>query len=220
MGYQAIRNALLAAGLALGSSGAFAADMASTSMLSDTCVGCHGPGGNSTGPATPGIAGLSKNYFIAAMLAYKYDNDEDAIEKVVAENPRVLEADEFESLRRTATIMGRIAKGYSEAEIFAMADYFAQQSFRRHPQQADKALATRGAAVHENSCAQCHEDGGRSSADDVGILAGQWMPYLSYTLADYRNGDRKMPKKMAGKMKDLNDADIEALLHYYGSQQQ
>ena len=51
-------------------------------------------------------------------------------------------------------------------------------------------------------------------------MAGQWMPYLRNALADFRNGDRKMPKKMASKMKELNDADIEALLHFYGSAQQ
>jgi sulfide dehydrogenase cytochrome subunit len=220
MGFRAIRNTLLAAGMALVAPGAGAADMASAAMLSDACAPCHGPAGNSDGPAIPGIAGLSRNYFIAAMLAYKYDNDEDAIEKVVAANPSVLDADEFEALPRSATIMGRIAKGYEDAEIFAMADVFPKQAFAPRSQGVEASLAKTGATVHENSCEKCHEDGGTTSVDDVGILAGQWMPYLRNALADFRNGDRKMPKKMASKMKELNDADIEALLHFYGSAQQ
>ena len=100
MGHRTIRNALLVAGIALGTPAAGAAEMASAEMLSNACAACHGPAGNSEGPAIPSIAGLSKNYFIAAMLAYKYDNDEAAIEKVVAANPSVLEADEFEALQK------------------------------------------------------------------------------------------------------------------------
>jgi len=48
---------------------------ASASMLSDTCLGCHGPDGISAGPATPTISGMSEVYIIGAMLAYKYDKD-------------------------------------------------------------------------------------------------------------------------------------------------
>lgn len=219
MGTNTIRKALLAAGLACLASGALAGGMASPALLSSTCVGCHGPEGNSQGPAIPGIAGLSKNYFIAAMLSYKYGDDEEAIEKVVAANPGVLEADEFEVLPRgTGTIMARIAKGFEDAEIIAMADSFVQTPFVRHPQKTDTKLVEVGASVHEKNCEKCHEDGGRTSVDDVGILAGQWMPYLSNALSDFKNGERKMPKKMAAKMKDLGNADLEALVHYYGSQ--
>jgi sulfide dehydrogenase cytochrome subunit len=221
MGTQSIRKALLAVGLACFATGALAEGMASPAMLSGTCAGCHGSGGNSDGPAIPGIAGMTKNYFIAAMLAYKYGDDEAAIEKVVADNPSVLDADVFEALPRGGgTIMARIARGFEDAEIFAMADVFAQAQFVRHPQAADAKLVDRGAGLHEKNCEKCHEDGGRTSIDDVGILAGQWMPYLSDTLSDFKDGVRKMPKKMAAKMKDLDQAELEALVHYYGSQKQ
>jgi sulfide dehydrogenase cytochrome subunit len=99
-----------------------------------------------------------------------------------------------------------------------MADQFATAQFMRHGQGTDQGLVDKGAKLHEDNCEKCHEDGGRTSVDDVGILAGQWMPYLSNTLADFKDGTRKMPKKMASKMKDLNAADLEALVHYYGSQ--
>ena len=219
MGITTIKKALLAAGLACAASGAFAAGMASPAMLAGTCAACHGSGGNSSGPATPGIAGMTKNYFVAAMFAYKYGDDEDAIEKAVAASGGALDADEFEALPRgTGTIMSRIAKGFEDAEIIAMADQFSTAQFMRHAQGTDQGLVDKGAKLHEDNCEKCHEDGGRTSVDDVGILAGQWMPYLSNTLADFKDGTRKMPKKMASKMKDLNTADLEALVHYYGSQ--
>ena len=218
MGTKAIRKALVAAGLACLASGAFAAGMANPSMLAGACAACHGPNGNSQGPAIPSIAGMSKNYIIAAMLAYKYGDDEEAIEKVIEANSSVLDPEYFVALPRSGTIMDRIAKGYEDAEIIAMGDVFAGQDFVRHPQEAEQALVEKGASLHDKNCEKCHEDGGRTSIDDVGILAGQWMPYLTYALDDFKDGDRKMPKKMAQKMKDLDAADLEALVHYYGSQ--
>ena len=219
MGTKTIRNALLVAGLACAASGAMAEGMASPSLLAGTCAACHGPGGNCTGPATPSIAGMSKGYFVAAMLAYKYGDDEDAIMKAIESSPGVIEADEFEALPRgTGTVMSRISKGFEDAEIIAMAEVFAKQPFTRNAQSVDKALAEKGAKVHDKQCEKCHEDGGSTSVDDVGILAGQWMPYLSNTLADFKDGTRKMPKKMASKMKELDDSDIQALIQYYGSQ--
>jgi sulfide dehydrogenase cytochrome subunit len=217
MGTKVIRNALLAAGLACAATGAFAAG-ASPSMLANACAACHGGGGNSSGPATPAIAGMSKGYFIAAMLSYKYGDDEAAIEKVVAASD-ALDADEFEALPRgKGTIMSRIAKGYEDADIIAMADVFANAKFMRHGQDGDSAMIKKGAKLHDKNCEKCHEDGGRTSVDDVGILAGQWKPYLSNALADFKDGTRKMPKKMASKMKKLDAADLDALVQYYGSQ--
>lgn len=214
MDYKSLRKALLVAGLTMASP-VLAADMASTEMLSNTCAGCHGTGGNSNGPATPGIAGLSKGYFIGAMLAYKYGDDEDAVEQALGRLPSSVEAEDIYVLPRTATVMDRIAKGYTEAEIVAMADYFSSKEFVRHKQQVDAGLARKGDRIHDKECEKCHEDDGTTSVDDVGLLAGQWAPYLRATLMDFHNGDREMPKKMRAKMKDLSKDDLEALVNFY-----
>ena len=55
--------------------------------------------------------------------------------------------------------------------------------------------------------------------DEASILGGQWAGYLRDTFAEYRSGEREQPKKMAEKLDPLSDADIEALVHYYASQQ-
>lgn len=217
MGYDTLRKSLLAAGLLLAMP-VMAGGMATPSMLSNTCAGCHGEDGRSRGPATPSIGGLSKNYIIGAMLAYKHGDDVDAMEAAIAANSDVLDPDMFEALPRTGTIMSRIAKGYSDKEIIAIAGHFSALKFKGNAQAGDAALVARGAKVHDKRCEKCHEEGGSFSEDDVGLLAGQWKPYLSYTLADLRAGDRKMPKKMAAKMKKLQDGDREALVEYYGSQ--
>ena len=58
------------------SSSVFASDKeASVDMLVGACVACHGNNGNSEGPAIPTIAGMTANYFIGAMLSYKFIDD-------------------------------------------------------------------------------------------------------------------------------------------------
>ena len=191
----ALRGVLLGCGIAL--CGTAPAATPSAEMLANTCAGCHGTHGNSQGPATPTIAGISNVYFVDAMKEYKDGT-------------------------RPSTIMTRIAKGYSDEEIDAMAGFFAKQPFQRGKQTADATNARSGAKLHKKYCEKCHEDGGSSSEDDAGILAGQWRPYLHNTFTDFHSGDRTMPKKMKKKMdkmlKKEGDAGLEKLLDFYASQ--
>jgi sulfide dehydrogenase cytochrome subunit len=103
-----------------------------------------------------------------------------------------------------------------------MAEFFSQQKMQRQPQEVDAKLAKKGMKLHEKYCEKCHEDGGRSTEDDAGILAGQWSPYLHYTMSDFLDGKREMPKKMKKKVEELQakggDDAINALIQFYGSQ--
>jgi len=92
-----VQFALLAVGLLAGQA-ALAADP-SGAMLGRTCAGCHGTDGVSKG-AAPSIKGLPASYMDKAMK-------------------------DFKSGQRPSTIMGRIAKGYSDTEIAAMSEFFA-----------------------------------------------------------------------------------------------
>ncbi len=222
---QIISQAILASALAL--SPPVLADgheseaaMASVEMLTGACVACHGPAGASVGPATPSLAGLPAVYFIGAMLSYKHGEDLDAAEAEVASDP---ELEDVEIFARSGTIMGRIASGYSLAEIKAMADYFADKPVALANQEYDEKLAAHGEALHADNCEKCHEDGGRSTVDDMVPLAGQWEPYLRYSLVDFHGGARGMPKKMKSRLEEIMETEGEkgraALLHYYASQQ-
>jgi sulfide dehydrogenase cytochrome subunit len=192
---------------------------ASASMLSDTCLGCHGSDGISAGPATPTISGMSEIYIIGAMLAYKYDNDPDKVDEIIDADPAL---EDVEFFARTSTVMNRIAKGYSEDEIKLIAKHFAEMPFVAAKSQtvnADQAIA--GAKLHEAHCEKCHEDGGSSAEDDAGVLAGQWAPYLHYTMADFASGDREMPKKMKKQMDEAHaaagDDAMRDLIQYYAN---
>ena len=174
------------------------AGTATATMLANTCAGCHGTKGSSVGPASPTIAGISYDYFIETMKGYQ-------------------------SGERPSTIMSRIAKGYSEKEIELMADYFSKQSFVRLPQNYDANAARRGKKLHKKYCGKCHEEDGRSAEDDAGILAGQWEPYLRFTLEDFTSGNRPMAKKKKERMNKLDkahgEAGIDDLVHFYAGQQ-
>ena len=214
-----IRNTLLYSVFALFYlNSAWAGDAASPSMLSDTCLGCHGPNGISEGPATPTISGMSELYIIGAMLAYKYENDEEKVEEVIESDP---DFEDVEFFPRISTVMNRIAKGYSEAEIKIIAKHFAEIPYQRIEQTTDAKQAKTGAKLHEKYCEKCHEDGGSSAEDDAGVIAGQWIPYLEYTMADFANGDRDQPKKMKKKMKEMQEAHgdkaIGELIQFYAS---
>ena len=196
---------MLAAGLAIGvSSAAFAADKpklmsgASASMLANTCAGCHGTNGASQGPASPTIGGLSPDYFIEIMEG-------------------------FASGDTPSTIMGRIAKGYTEEETKAMAEFYANKPFVSAKQNFDTAMVKKGAKLHDKYCEKCHAEGGTSAEDDSGIMAGQWTEYLQMQMADFQAGDRKPPKKMKKQLQKMLDkegsAGVTALINYYASQQ-
>ncbi len=171
---------------------------ASAQMLAVTCAGCHGPNGASGGPATPTISGFNPEYFMEVMEG-------------------------FASGEVPSTIMGRIAKGYSKDEIKKMADYYAKLPFVPAKQNFDPALAKKGAKLHQKYCEKCHSEGGKKPEEDSGILAGQWIPYLHFTMEDFIKGDREMTKKMKKKVKKLlakeGDKGIQALMHYWASQQ-
>ncbi len=71
--------------------------------IAANCANCHGTDGRAvSGGGMPGLAGLSATYFVEQMNA-------------------------FRSGARQATIMHQIAKGYTDVQIAAMAQYFASQ---------------------------------------------------------------------------------------------
>ncbi|NCA69913.1 MAG: cytochrome c4 [Sphingobacteriia bacterium] len=199
------RLALIVGSLALGLSSGAQAE-ATPEMLGNTCAGCHGTLGQSNGPASPTIAGINRDVFIDTMERYK-------------------SGDIY------STIMGRIAKGYTTEEFEKMADFFNTQEFVPAKQAYAEALVEQGAKLHDKQCESCHAEGGMplkdeetgEDAEEFFLLAGQWTPYLQFTLQDFREERREMPKKMRDKLEAVLKSDgedgVAALLAFYASQQ-
>ena len=167
-------------------------------MLSNTCNGCHGVNGSSVGLSNPNIAGVTADYFENAMK-------------------------EFKAGTRPSTVMGRLAKGYTDDDFKAMAGYYATKKIKRTAQEVDAKMVALGKDLHEKHCETCHSKSGYDNDEGVSVLAGQWKYYLHMTMDEYLAGKRPMPKKMANKVmvdgqKKLTDADVAALVHFYASQ--
>ncbi len=198
---KSLRLVLGAGTLLLGLSATVVADSGMTAtMLSDTCAGCHGTVGNSVGPAIPSIAEMDPTVFVETMEGFKDGTI-------------------------YSTVMDRIAKGYSTSDFEKMAEYFKQQTFRPAPQPFDESLVAAGEAMHQQHCERCHIEGGRPLADEeeYHILAGQWTPYLRYTMEDFLAYRRPMERRMATELERLIDTHgeegLEAVWAFYASQQ-
>ena len=100
---RAIAALLLAVCGAVPAQTAEATSALRTRSLASHCAQCHGTDGRAPpGAEVPGLAGLQAGYIVEQMKA-------------------------FRSGSRTSSVMQQLAKGYDDAEIAALAEYFAAQ---------------------------------------------------------------------------------------------
>jgi sulfide dehydrogenase cytochrome subunit len=172
------------------------------------CADCHGKDGASTESDVPSIGGVSEQYLIDSMAAYR-DSKRPCAESAWRGGDK----------KRPKTDMCKIAGKLSAEETAKIAKELAAKPFVRAKQPFDAAKAATGKKVHDTACEKCHSEGGSLAEDEAGILAGQWLPYMKETFAQYAKGARPQPEKMKVKFNALKPEEQEALLHYYASQQ-
>ena len=73
------------------------------SLIAGTCANCHGPNGQSTG-GIPTLRGVGERHLLARMQAFKAGTATDA------------------------TVMTRLMKGYDDAQIAALAQWFSKEA--------------------------------------------------------------------------------------------
>lgn len=102
----------------------------------------------------------------------------------------------------------------------ALAQHYAAQKDVAWPRQdTDPALVGRGAAIYQERCANCHEDGGRESDFDAPLLAGQEKGFLVAQSLLFKSGGRRFPFKMDPSYRGLSDDDLVAVAHYFAAQE-
>lgn len=181
---------------------------ADAGKLAEGCANCHGKDGVSTESSVPTIAGFSAAYLEESLGRYK-KKERHCPEATYHAGPK----------KGQKTDMCQVAKDLSAADIKQLSQYYAGKKFVRAKQKFDPALAKKGKELHERSCEKCHSENGSVAKDDSGMLAGQWMPYLSEAMADFKGGKRPIDKKMKPKIEKMDKADFDALVNYYGSLQ-
>ena len=160
------------------------------------CGMCHGQDGNSPNSTIPSIAGLPLEYFNHTMDAYKNDG-------------------------RKSDMMKNFVHSLTEHQLEEIGIYYQQQTWIPREQKFDQAKAEKGKVLHDKYCEKCHENEGRITDNNYGVLAGQWMPYLTQAIKDYLDEKRRVAPMMVTKLKALKeeagDEGIEQLVHYYAS---
>lgn len=179
----------LALALALWAAGA-AADVA---MLAHVCASCHGENGVSEQEGMPSLAGQPE-YFLFDQLFY------------IREGVRAVPE------------MAAFVKGLTDADIDALAKFYAAAEPRLTGPAPDPALVERGAGLAQaRRCSTCH-GADLAGREAVPRVARQRIDYLVHALGAYRDGLRKgADTTMNAAVHGLSDADLQALAHWGAS---
>lgn len=165
----------------------------------DACFSCHGADGmGQADPMIPVIAGIPAAHIEEAIYAYV-----DGARQCVRE-PRMCET----------------VAALSEAEVAAVAKYFAGQVRNYNREEFDEELAAKGAVLHERHCGACHvPPHDEDVAYAIGIpLHGQRPDYIRYAIGAYFGGKRDpLLDTMAHEIQQLDEGDFDALVNYYSS---
>jgi cytochrome c553 len=152
-----------------------------------TCVACHGVGGVSNNPLWPSLAGQKPGYLIAQITA-------------------------FRDGQRANPVMAPMVNGLSDADIAALAAYFASQKV--------SVAASGSASLVESGhnragyCVSCHGMQGITANPEWPNLAGQQAAYLENQLRAFRSGARDSGL-MQTVIANLSEEDFTALAAYF-----
>lgn len=183
-------------------------DAEAGAKLAAPCIACHGPGGNSTNPEWPKLAGQSGPYIVEQLQAFKSG---------VRDNP----------------LMNPQAAGLSEQDMRDLAAYYATRSMT--PGVAAESAVAIADPLHRAgdaerglpACSACHgPTGAGNAAAGYPRLSGQHDTYLANTLRLFRSiarGDVPLPedqrsdslKIMLTVADELTDEEIDALGSYF-----
>lgn len=162
------------------------------------CAACHGADGNSVNPIWPNLAGQNAGYLAQQIKHFK------------------------NGVRENASMAPMVA-GLEDADITALAVYFAAQAPSIQSAAADDVVAGeklyRGgdAARGIPACMACHGPSGvGNAAANYPAVRGQHVDYTMLQLKAYRDGGRTTdPQSMMRSVASrLTDTDMLALARY------
>ena len=188
-----IRSALFF-GYALVSSAVLAAAPAAD-VLTKPCAECHGPDGASNSAKTAQLNGQLGEYLTEQISALAKGS-------------------------RSSSMADHIPKDWSDAEIAAVAKFYAKRKATRPQQSTDPELVAQGQPIYQKRCAECHPDNGRSSDHDAPLMAAQNVDYLMEQAREFVTGKRKFVFMMDTAFKGLSPAELDSVAHFFASQNQ
>lgn len=173
----------------VGAPAAFA-DAEAGRQKAEICLACHGPGGNSTNPAVPTLAGQPEQFIVTQLFMFREG-------------------------KRKDTQMSPFAAKLSNADLNDLAAYFSGQPHAppAHASAPDVAAAGRRITEQQN-CVACHARN-LMGQQHIPRLAGQQTEYLRTQLRGFKASTRfDMDGNMTSAAQSLSDADIDILADY------
>ncbi len=170
-----------------------AQDIEAGKAKSQVCAACHGADGNAIAGNFPNLAGQTWRYIY-------------------------IQLKDFKEGRRSNPIMTAMVAGLSRTDMIDIANYYASQSSKPSPFQADEAKVALGKAkADETLCAMCHL-GAFSGQNEIPRVAGQQYEYVVQQLQDFKARTRTNDAgNMTSVAQTLSPTDIENLAHYITS---
>jgi cytochrome c553 len=173
---------------------ASAADLEAGRRKAVPCVACHGPGGNSTNPMVPSLAGQVPFYLHWQMILYR-------------------------DKRRVDPQMAPIAAALSETDMADLAAFFAAQrpAPATTPPVDPATVATGRQLAEAHHCNQCHAPDftGREYAPRLRGLSREYLVAQMRGFKARTRGD--LDGAMTQAAQPVADADIEPLSDYISS---
>ena len=154
------------------------------------CIVCHGPGGNSTDPDMPSLAGQPAQFISLQLFLFRQGNRRD---------PQ----------------MSPLASSLSNADMNELAAYFSSQkpAAPSHQSAPENAAAGRRLA-EQHHCVQCHGPA-LLGLQHIPRLAGQQLAYLRTQLRGFKAKTRAdFDGNMTAAVELLSEKDIEVLADY------
>ena len=155
------------------------------------CAACHGAGGQSVLPNIPSLAGQPRVFLENQLVVIR------------------------EGLRDIPAMKG-LLDGVSDADLTAMAGYFASTPIKPVPGTRDAARFAQGQRVADgNRCASCHLPS-YAGREQMPRLAGQREDYLLHSMRQFqRNQAVGRDTIMAASLYGIADDDVAAMAHYF-----
>jgi sulfide dehydrogenase cytochrome subunit len=121
---------------------------------------------------------------------------------------------------RKSDVADHVPKAWNAKDILAVAKYYATSKAERPKQATDAAKIALGEPLYKKRCAECHADNGRQSDKDAPLMAGQDLTYLAEQTKLFVSNKRRFPFMMDEAYKGLTTDQLEAISHFFASQEQ
>lgn len=164
-------------------------------VVQQQCARCHGPEGVASNAGTPHLNGQDEDYLGETLI-------------------------KLQKGKQATQVAEHIPAALSAAQLGEIAAHYAKIRASRPQQETDPAKVALGESIYAKRCFDCHPDNGRDLANSAPLMAAQNLEYLIAQSKLYVSGKRKYAYLQDEAFKGLSERELEAVAHFFASQEQ